>query len=575
MVRRNGDGSTRRFVEPSAVPILSVLRVFVTLCLSVPFAVGAEMPGPAEPGAVLDAMEAEMKRNLGRLRQDEFGPPYFLAYRLVEGRRWEVTSQQGAVYGESHDDSRTAYVEARFGSPAFDNVDLSYHGFYGPASREPEALKQSFWLLTADAYRGAVSAFLEKKAKKAVELETEKLDDFTVEPPARDVEPVPAPAVDKARLRALAGRLSRVFRAYPDAHDAQVSVAAQWSRRFLVTSEGARLSGPYESAPHEIRAWAVSRAEDGMRLDSNAYLALDDLDAPGLEARALAEVKRVAEEVAALRKAPVQDAAAAPAILDPEMTGVLFHEALGHKLEGQRQRDPRESQLFRDQVGKPVLPPFLSVHDDPTLERHGGERLHGAYRFDSEGVPSRRVTLVERGVLRSFLMSRWPVKGFDRSNGHGRSDARTHPTGRMGNLIVEAHEPVPLAELERRLRAELERAGKPYGFLLVGSSGGENPTNRESPQTLEARPRLTYRVDRGGRRTLVRGVKLVGTPLVLLNRILAAGDDASLANGFHCGAESGWVPVAQIAPSVLLAEVELQRLPEDRVRPPVVPHPFR
>lgn len=545
------------------------------LCALAASASAAELPAPSKADAVLDAMGAELKRNLSKLKQDEFGPPYFLAYRLIETRRWEATAQQGAVYGENAEESRTAYVDARYGSREFDNVDLTYHGYYGPAARDPEMLKQSFWLLTADAYRGAVSAFLEKKAKKATELEPDKLDDFTRETPVRALEPVPAPKDERAKLLPLLERLSAVFRAYPDCHDTQVSIAAQWGRRFLVTSEGARLAGPFESAPHEIRAWAITRAEDGMRLDSNAYMALEDFDDPGLEARALAEVKRVAEEVTALRKAPVQDAATAPAILDAEMTGVLFHEALGHKLEGQRQRDPRESQLFRDQVGKQILPPFLSVHDDPTLERFGGERLHGSYKYDAEGVTSQRVALVEKGVLRGFLMSRWPVKGFDRSNGHGRADARTHPSGRMGNLIVSAEAPVPAAELERRLLAELKRTGKPYGFLLIGSSGGENPTNRESPQTLEVRPRLVYRIDKNGKRTLVRGVKMVGTPLVLLNRIVAAGDDASLANGFHCGAESGWVPVSQIAPSVLVSEVELQRLPEDRTRPPVVPHPFK
>jgi TldD protein len=544
-------------------------------CALLPLAAAAELPAPAQEEAVLDAMSAELTRNLGRLHQDEFGPPYFLAYRLIEGRRWEATAQQGAVYGENEDDARTAYVDARFGDRTLDNVDLTYHGFYGPASREPEVLKQSFWLLTADAYRGAVSAFLEKKAKKATELEPDKLDDFSVEPAVRQVEPSPLRPADKGRLRGLLERLSRAFRAYPQCHDTQVSAAAQWGRRFLVTSEGTRLATPFESAPDEIRIWAVTHAEDGMRLDSSSYLALESFDEPGLERRAMAEVERVAREVTALRAAPVQEAAAAPAILDPEMTGVLFHEALGHKLEGQRQRDPRESQIFRDQVGKLILPPFLSVYDDPTLERFHGERLHGSYRFDAEGVPAQRVTLVEQGVLRGFLMSRWPVKGFARSNGHGRADARTHPSGRMGNLIVEGAAPVPVAELQRRLLAQLVKEGKPYGFLLVGSSGGENPTNRESPQTLEVRPRLVYRVDRAGKRTLVRGVKLVGTPLVLLNRILAAGDDAELANGFHCGAESGWVPVSQIAPSVLVSEVELQRLPEDRTRPPVVPHPFK
>jgi predicted Zn-dependent protease len=88
-------------------------------------------------------------------------------------------------------------------------------------------------------------------------------------------------------------------------------------------------------------------------------------------------------------------------------------------------------------------------------------------------------------------------------------------------------------------------------------------------------PRLVYRVDaKTGKEQLVRGVRLVGTPLIVLNRIVAAGDDPALANAFFCGAESGWVPVDQIAPSVLVSEVELQRLPEDRVRPPILPSPF-
>jgi hypothetical protein len=145
----------------------------------------------------------------------------------------------------------------------------------------------------------------------------------------------------------------------------------------------------------------------------------------------------------------------------------------------------------------------------------------------------------------------------------------------MANLIVQADGAVTLEDLQKKLLALVRAAGKPYGFLLVGSSGGENPTNRESAQTLEVRPRLIYRVDAAtGARTLVRGVKLVGTPLVVLNRIVAAGNDATLANGFHCGAESGWVPVSQIAPSLLLSEIELQRLPEDRARPPILPAPL-
>ena len=530
---------------------------------------------PAPASAVVDALEAELSRSLSRLRDGAFGPPYFLAYRLHDSRHYEAVASLGALLSDDLEENRVAYAEARYGDAAFDNTDLSYQGVNLPSPMDPDVLRQTFWSLTDQAYKGAVSGWLEKKAKRATELVTEPLDDFSPEPPVQRKEDLPRPRLDRARLRALVLRLSAVFRAYPDIHESNVSVATWWVRRFLVTSEGTRLLTPAEAMPDEVRVNAVTRADDGMRLEDSLFLPLRSFaDAPP-EAELERQTRALADELVALRRAPVQEAAAAPAILDPEMAGVLFHEALGHKLEGQRQRDAHESQVFRDLVGKQVLPAFLSVYDDPTLTSFKGSALHGSYEFDSEGAPARRVALVEKGLLRNFLMSRWPVKGFPRSNGHGRSDWRSHPTGRMANLIVKVDGAIALADLQKRLLELLKKDGKPYGFLLVGSSGGENPTNRESPQTLEVRPRLVYRVDAAaGARTLVRGVKLVGTPLVILNRIVAAGDDDALANGFHCGAESGWVPVSQTSPSLLVSEVELQRLPEDRVLPPLLPSPI-
>jgi len=524
---------------------------------------------------IFAAMEAELTRSLARLRQDSFGPPYFLAYRLHDARHYEVAATLGAVVGDDLEEYRVAYAEARYGDRTFDNTDLSYQGVNIPTPPDPDVIRQTFWTLTDQAYKGAVTGWLEKKAKRATELVTEPLDDFSPEPPQRKVEEVRAESLDRGRLRRIATRVSAVFRDYPDVYESNVTIGAWWARRFLLTSEGTRLLTPSEEMPHEVRVNAATRAEDGMRLENGMYLSLRSLSDMPSEAELERQARQIADELTKLRAAPVQDAMAAPAILDPEMSGVLFHEALGHKLEGQRQRDPHESQVFRDLVGKKILPTFLSVYDDPTLKSFKGSPLHGTYEFDSEGSPARRVTLVQNGVLRDFLMSRWPVKGFPSTNGHGRSDWRSHPTGRMANLIVSADGGVSLDELTKKLLALVRASGKPYGFLLVGSSGGENPTNRESAQTLEVRPRLTYRVDAvTGARTLVRGVKLVGTPLVVLNRIVAAGDDATLANGFHCGAESGWVPVSQIAPSLLVSEIELQRLPEERSRPPILPAPF-
>ncbi|MBI3551264.1 MAG: TldD/PmbA family protein [Elusimicrobia bacterium] len=516
-----------------------------------------------------------MDRSLKRLKLDDFGPPYFLAYRMVDDKAYDATAAFGSALSESEDDYGVLFVEARYGDKSLDNTDLSYQGWHGAAAKEASVLRQNLWNLTDSAYKNAVAGYLEKKAKRATEFIPDVLDDFSAEPATSYFEPQPAPSFDRARARAIVERISSVFRRHPLVFDSRVSLHLGWSRRYFLSSEGARIATPYESVPSSLHVAAMTRAEDGMRLDNSKGFALQGLDALPSPAALEAAAEKVAVELERLRAAPVQPPLSAPAILDGELTGVLFHEALGHKLEGQRQRDPQQSQVFKEMVGKRVVPELLSVYDDPTLAYTLGEPLHGSYAFDSEGVAARRVALVERGVLKNFLMSRWPVKGFSKSNGHGRSEPAYRPTGRMANLIVKAEAPVPRAELTSRLLELTRKSGKPYGFLLVGSFGGDNPTGRGQAQTLEVRPRLIYRVDaKTGAQTLVRGVAMVGTPLVVLNRIVAAGDDPALGNTYTCGAESGHVPVSQTAPSVLVSEVELQRLPEDRARPPILPSPL-
>jgi len=546
----------------------------LALLLCVP-AAAVELPSPLDDSQTFAAMEGEMNRALRGLKQDSFGPPYFIAYRLIDTRRYNLTASYGSTLSESVSDGRNLFVEMRFGDKTLDNTDLSFNGMRGGAGRTPEVLRQNLWNLTDAAYKSALMGYLEKKAKRVTEHIPDVLDDFSEEKPVRDADAEPGPVFDEKKAKALAERLSAVFRRYSDVLDAKVSVSLNWGRRYLLTSEGTKIAGEDEHVPHSLRMMAMTRADDGMRLDANRNWPLRRFEDLPPEGELVAAAERMAELLAAAKKAPVQAPVAAPAILDPEVTGVLFHEALGHKLEGQRQRDSQQSQLFKDLVGKRVIPEFLSLHDDPTLESFKGEPMHGHYKYDSEGVPAQKVVLVEKGVLKSFLMSRWPVKGFSKSNGHGRADDYSRPTGRMANLIVKAENPVPLEELTKRLLALLKEQKKPYGFILSGSFGGENPNSRAAAQTLEVRPRMIYRVDaETGKRELVRGVSMVGTPLVVLNKIVAAGDDATLANGFVCGAESGHVPVSQIAPSVLLSEVELQRLPEDRSRPPILPSPF-
>ena len=111
-----------------------------------------------------------------------------------------------------------------------------------------------------------------------------------------------------------------------------------------------------------------------------------------------------------------------------------------------------DAQTFAKSVNGPVLPPFLSVVFDPTLRKRGETELMGYYQYDDEGVKARRVTVVDAGILKTFLLDRAPVRTFVQSNGHGRAEPGYAPVSRQSNLIVESNRTVSNEALMNLLR---------------------------------------------------------------------------------------------------------------------------
>ncbi len=376
---------------------------------------------------------------------------------------------------------------------------------------------------------------------------------------------------DKARWTALVRKLSARFNQAAKIFDTDVRVTADKEVRYFVNSDGSRIVT--EQTFYGVHLFAVTRADDGQLLDdSRDHYAFRESELPSDE-RLMKDAESLIQELLALRAAPAIDPYTGPAILEAEAAGVLFHEAVGHRLEGDRMDADAEGKTFKGQIGRPVLPPFISIVDDPTLGVLGGKSLNGFYRYDDEGIPAQRVPLVEAGVLRNFLLSRHPVDGFLHSNGHGRAQANRRPVARMANLIASSTKQVSDAELKDMLIAEAKRQGKPYGLIIRDIQGGNTNTSSFGYQAFKGIPRLVYRVDvRDGKETLVRGVEVVGTPLSAISKIVATGKTQGVFNGF-CGAESGNVPVSTVAPATLLREIELQRVVEGRDRPPLLPSP--
>jgi predicted Zn-dependent protease len=221
-----------------------------------------------------------------------------------------------------------------------------------------------------------------------------------------------------------------------------------------------------------------------------------------------------------------------------------------------------------------VLPAFLSVIFDPTLKKVGNIELMGHYLYDDEGVKARRVTVVDKGILRNFLVDRAPTRDFARSNGHGRAEPGYLPVSRQSNLLVESSKSVSNDQLMEMLREEARKQGKPFGLLFDNIEGGFTNTGRGSPNAFNVLPNVVYKVYTDASRApeLVRGVDLIGTPLSAFGKIVATGDKVDVFNGI-CGAESGGVPVSASSPPLLVSEVEVQKKAQSQEMLPILPAP--
>jgi TldD protein len=541
---------------------------------------------PAEPPAgspVLKAMEQEMARAVEGLRAKADQPPYFLMYSVTDLQDTSIAATCGALEYSSSDRARLLDVAVRVGDYALDNTHrlqgdrFSYYTSYSPARAvaiedDLDSLRAALWLETDRKYKAALESLTQVKANVAVKVKEEDTSaDFSRDEPQRFIGPPAQVRIDvkgwEKRLKAA----SAVFNATPEIYRSSVSLRAEAVTKYLVTSEGTVLQ--HSSVQLRVGIYAETKAEDGMELYRYESFEARTPEKLPDDAAVRAAIEHIVADLKALRAAPVIEPYTGPAILDGRASGVFFHEVFGHRIEGHRQKDEQEGQTYTKKVNEQVLPTFISVYDDPTMERFGTKDLLGSYRYDDEGVKAQRVVVVDKGILKSFLMSRSPIASFSKSNGHGRSYPGFRAVGRQGNLIVEASETVPEGKLREMLIEECKKQGKPFGLIFKDISGGFTFTGRGIPQVYQVTPLVVYRVYTDGRPDeLVRGADLIGTPLVSFSKILAASDRVEVFNGY-CGAESGPIPVSLSAPSILTGQIEIQKKEKSADRPPLLPPP--
>jgi TldD protein len=560
---------------------LCAMLAFIATGLALPFP--AEAQQPSTP-VLLDAMTTELHRaftSLGNAAAAADGkqmPPYFLSYAVSDASVVSIRAQYGAVVDSSANRVRVADVQVRLGDPKLDNTHGTHrasavNSMEMPLTDDRVALERTLWMATNTGYGNAIDSYLRVKTEAEVRAkEEDSSPDFSQETPATYIgKPAPPVVVDRAAWARRVTELSKIFREFPDVYQNAVMLSVENETDYFASSEGSKVVTPHLAA--RLVVFAVTRADDGMDLFRAQTFEAET--AEGLPAQAVMEagIRELGKSLEALRKAPVTEPFDGPAILSGRAAAVFFHEVLGHRLEGQRQRGDEEGQTFTKDIGKEVLPTFLSVADDPTRTRFGDTWLSGSYLYDDEGEKARKVDLIDDGVLKTFLMSRLPIASFANTNGHGRAQTGRMPTGRQGNLIVTSTKTEPESDLRKQLIDEAKKQGKAYGLYFEDISSGFAVTTRSSPQAFQVIPLVVYRVYVDGRPDeLVRGVSIVGTPQAALKRILATGDKSEVFNG-ECGAESGTIPVSAVAPAMLVSEMETQKQAQGTARPPMLAIP--
>ena len=532
------------------------------------------------PPAVLAAMQDELSRSMQAYSAAD-PPAYFLSYTVSDRQLADVSGSNGALLSSTEDRARWLEVQSRVGSYQVDDShklgdrppSWTSPGTNVPIDDDLPVLRREIWRETDRQYRAAAQALIKVKTSEQVQVQSleSTAPDFSSEQAHTSIGPRVEIHVERKPWEERVRRYTAEFSKSPAVLNSIATFTALSTNQYQVNTEGTKLA--FGQIHYRLELFVQSKAPDGMDIERYANFDwLDPKDAPD-EKTVFDSIHQLIKETEALDKAPLANPYAGPTLLTGRAAAVFFHEVFGHRAEGFRQKDVAEGQTFTSKVGEQILPSFISIKDDPTESSLGGQMLLGAYPFDDEGVVATDVHLVDKGVLKTFLMGRSPLVDVPHSNGHGRRQLGYVPVARQGNLIVSSTQAESFPELRQKLIELVKKQGLQYGLLIDDISGGFTFTGRGQPQAFQVTPLVVYRVFADGRPDqLVRGVDIVGTPLVSLTKIVATGDKPEIFNGY-CGAESGSVPVSAVAPAILISEMEFAKKETSTDRPPVLPPP--
>jgi len=587
------------------------LWIFFLSCMLSIVIPASKLRAQQKEDVLLKALEDEMNRSMEKLQLKDMEKPYYIEYAVEDAETFVIKAVFGAIVESDQDRSRLLRVGLRVGSYDLDNSEFAGgRSLYSMIGGRPTqlvleddyaALRHDMWLATDGAYKQALEQLAAKRSFIKTKVQPEEIPDFSREEATKTIASKKLLTFDQKKWEGVLRRLSAIFREFPVIYDSSISLNVRFSHKYFINSEGTVSHQPANLVSLYVRA--ATQASDGMGLKHFVPSYGTSLEQLPPEKEMAASIRKMAEELTALTSAPVLEKYLGPVLVTGQAAGELFAQVLAPQLSGQRPPLMEQQQMaammteskLASRLNRRVLPSFFTVVDDPTQKTYEKHQLIGFYKVDDQGVPARPVTIIERGVLKTLLMSRRPSKEISQSNGHGRAMQIGSPSVQIGNLFVQTTEGKSFAELKQELIDLCLDQGLSYG-LLIKKFDNPSITGREFSlssfsmrrglqQELVTPPILVYKVFvEDGREELVRGVIVAEMSVRMLKDIVAVGKDYYVNNKLTAGggmmglflsyAFRLGIPTTVIAPSVLFEEVELKKPGGAQQKPVFLKHPF-
>lgn len=528
-------------------------------------------------------LKKDAKRAL-KMHARGFPKPYYCSFVLRHYEWFNTWASSGSMYRKKSDRTRSVFCDVRVGSYRYDQTTDG--GLYDNDDelesfsyvRVPiddkcyDGLRIALWKLSEAKYREACTDYSNKEAARLSTVNpNRKYASFQKLPPISHVKYSRQEKVDEAKWIRFCKNASKYISEFKGVTGNYVEFDASNETRIFVNTEG-RIIVQHNSV-FTLSASIRRLTQDGSQLEQDLVInCASQKELPDLRTFK-SRLRQKYEQLIDLVSAKKIHSFSGPVLLNPIPAGLLFHEAVGHRLEGSRLLSSGEGQTFKNQEGKKVIGMPIDIVDDPTLKSFNGRRCIGAYDYDDEGTPASEAVLIKDGILTGFLNTRAAIPTKNKSlNGHARNSKYQRPISRMGVTLVTGKAPVPAADLKNLLIAEIIKQKRPFGMIVYETAGGETDTTSYDFQAFSGEISYATLVFPDGSETVVRGVDFVGTPLQALSNIIAVGDIQELDN-HYCGAESGFIPVSTICPAVLLSNLELQAKDEELVTQYLLPRP--